>query len=187
MIDKKLSLRNRNKLLIGVFDDGDKILDTVKTIKSSGVDIMDCYTPYPIHHLDKAMGLKATNLSVAAFIFGFFGFLAAGSLQYYTMKYDWEMIIHNKPSAFIPSWMPVFFELTVLCTAFGMVATFFIRNRMLHGIKPELLDLRQTDDLMLIAIEVKDGVNESEVLKMYKNGGAIELRERNGGIQTTIN
>jgi hypothetical protein len=63
---------------------------------------------------------------------------------------------------------------------------FFLRNRMIWGIKPELLDERQTDDRMVIAVETDESVDEKKVLKIMKDHGAVELRESNGGVQTTI-
>ncbi len=90
------------------------------------------------------------------------------------------------PSAKRPSWIPVMFEGTVLCTAFGMGFFFFWRNRMLHGVKNDLLDERQTDDRMVVAIETTDSMNQSEVIEMMKANGAVETREYVNGVQTVI-
>ena len=49
-----------------------------------------------------------------------------------------------------------------------------------------MLDDRQTDDRMVIAIECVEGMNESDVLNTMKSNGAVELRELNHGVQTTI-
>jgi hypothetical protein len=67
-----------------------------------------------------------------------------------------------------------------------MAFFFFIRNRMIWGIQPELLDERQTDDRMIIAVESGEGTNEKEVFDMMKKHGAVELRERVGGVSKTI-
>jgi hypothetical protein len=80
----------------------------------------------------------------------------------------------------------VLFEATVLCTAFGMGFFFFLRNRMIWGIQPELLDDRQTDDRMIITVETGDHVDENQVLKIMKAHGAVELRERIAGVQTAL-
>ena len=100
--------------------------------------------------------------------------------------HDWPMIIGNKPVRFTPSWVPILFEGTVLCTAFGMGIIFFLRNRMLHGIQPEILDDRQTDDRMVIVVEADNNVDEATMLKTMKEAGAVELRERIGGVQTVL-
>ena len=57
---------------------------------------------------------------------------------------------------------------------------------MLHGIKNDILDIRQTDDRMVMAIETEEGLDESEVLSMMKDNGAVETREMVNGVQTVI-
>jgi hypothetical protein len=101
--------------------------------------------------------------------------------------YDWPINIGNKPERVItPAWMPILFESTVLCTAFGMAFFFFWRSRMVHGLKPELLDIRQTDDRMIICVETGENVNQSKVFEIMKKNGAVELRQRTGGVQTVV-
>jgi Protein of unknown function (DUF3341) len=186
IIDSNISVRNRRKLLLGVYDDEDKLMAAASALVHDGVKVQDVYTPYPVHGLDRVIGVKRSNLSVIAFICGFTGFSLAATMIWYMYVYDWPMDIGNKPARFTPSWIPILFESTVLCTAFGMAFFFFLRNRMVHGIKPELLDERQTDDLMIISVETGEGVNESQVLDIMRNNGAYELRERNGGVSTVI-
>jgi len=67
IVDKGLSLRNRERMLIGIFEDEDHVMAATKALRSKGTDILDIYTPYPIHGLDVALGVKRSNLSVVAF------------------------------------------------------------------------------------------------------------------------
>jgi hypothetical protein len=90
---------------------------------------------------------------------------------------DWPINIGNKPVRFTPSWIPVMFEGTVLCTAYGMGFFFFWRNRMLFAVKNDLLDDRQTDDRLVVAIETVEGMNEAEVVELMKSKGAVETKE----------
>lgn len=186
IIDKNLSLRNRRKLLIGIYDDEDKLMDATSALVHEGVKIHDIYTPYPVHGLDRVMGIKRSNLSVVAFLCGLTGVSLAATMIWYMYVYDWPMDIGNKPARFTPSWVPILFESTVLCTAFGMAFFFFWRNRMIHGIKPELIDERQTDDWMIITIESNDEMDQSKVMDIMRSNGAAELRERDGGVSTVI-
>lgn len=186
MIDKNVSLRNRRKLLLGVFDDEDKLVEATSALVHDGVKVHDVYTPYPVHGLDRIIGVRRSWLSIVAFLCGTTGFSLAALMIWYMYVYDWPMDIGNKPERLTPSWVPVLFESTVLCTAFGMAFFFFWRNRMVHGIKPELLDERQTDDLMIIVVESGEGVNESQVFDVMRKNGAAELRERDGGVSRVI-
>ena len=58
------------KTIYGVFDDEEILLSSVKEIRSQDIDIKEVYTPFPIHGLDKALGLKETRMGVTAFIYG---------------------------------------------------------------------------------------------------------------------
>lgn len=176
------------KLILGVFDDGDKLLSAVTKLRQKGVEIMDCFTPYPVHNLDRAMGIKRTNLTVGAFLCGLTGFLSGLLLQFYMMTNhlntfkSWPMIIGGKPQNYgmVPSMVPVTFELTILFTAFGIGILFFYRAKMIHGKIAQVLDLRQTDDLLLLAIEQDHlHMDRSELDGILKSNGAIEIRERN--------
>jgi len=177
------------KLILGVYDDGDKLLNAVIKLRKKGVEIMDCFTPFPVHNLDRAMGIKRTNLTVGAFLCGMTGFLSGLLLQFYMMTNhlntfkSWPMIIGGKPMDYsmVPSMVPVTFELSILFTAFGIGILFFFRAKMIHGKIAQVLDPRQTDDRMLIAIEPDGlgGVSRSELDSIMNDEGAIEIRERN--------
>ena len=62
------------KILHAVYDDDDKLLDAVKKIKAANYEIEEVYTPFPVHGLDKVLGLKDTRIAITAFIYGCIGF-----------------------------------------------------------------------------------------------------------------
>lgn len=186
LIDKNLSLKNRDKMIVGVWEDEDKLIGATSELVHAGIKIQDVYTPYPVHGLDRILSVRRSWLSIVAFCCGSVGLLLAFWMIYYMYVQDWPINVGNKPERFGPSWIPVLFEATVLCTAFGMSFFFFIRNRMIWGIQPELLDERQTDDRMIIAVETGHSNDEAKVVEIMRNHGAVELRERVGGIQTVI-
>jgi len=96
------------QLILGVYDDGDKLVSAVKKLRKRGVEIFDCYTPYPVHNLDVEMGVKRSNLTVGAFLCGLIGFCCGLLLQFYTMTNhlhafkSWPMNIGGKWMLFIP-------------------------------------------------------------------------------------
>jgi predicted flap endonuclease-1-like 5' DNA nuclease len=177
------------QLILGVYDNGDDLLTSVKKLKKKGVEIFDCYTPYPVHHLDNEMGIKRSNLTVGAFICGMTGFFTGLLLQFYMMTNllntfkSWPMIIGGKPQDYgmWPSMVPVTFELTILFTAFGIGFLFFGKSKMIHGKIAEIIDPRQTDDRLFLAVEPSElsKISRSELDAMLKDNGAIEIRERN--------
>lgn len=168
------------KFIYGIFDDADALMHAVTAVRKLGVNVHDCYTPFPVHGLDRVMGLKRSNLTVVAFICGAIGCSLAIIFQMYVMVQDWPMNIGGKPNdGYYPSFIPVTFELTILFTAFGMGIAFFIRARLAHGKVEDLVDLRQTDDLFVLAIEQKGhGFDKELVSRTMIQDGAIEIRER---------
>jgi len=86
------------------------------------------------------------------------------------------MIIGGKDFFALPDWIPVTFEGTVLFTAFGMVITFCISNGLYPGAKPEILDVRITDDRFVMAINLeKNKLSQDEITKALKSSGAVEV------------
>ena len=69
------------KTLHAVYDDDDKLLAAVKKIREADIDIEEVYTPFPVHGLDKVMGLKETRLAITAFIYGCIGFSSNSSVS----------------------------------------------------------------------------------------------------------
>ena len=186
LVDKNLSLRNRSKMLIGVWEDEDALVSATQTIVDKGVLIHDVYTPYPVHGLDHIIGVRRSRLARIAFLCGLTGLFLMTLMIWYMYVYDWPINVGNKPVRFSPSWIPVMFEGTILCTDYGMGIMFFLRNRMLHGIKNDILDVRQTDDRMIMAVETTEDLDEADLVSTMKANGAVETREMINGVQTVI-
>ena len=190
MIDKRLHIAGK-KFTLGVFDNEDGLMKAVRKLRKENVKIHDCYTPYPVHNLDKEMGIHRTNLTVWAFLCGMTGTLTGFSLAYYMNVADWPMIIGGKPSSInvITSFIPIMFELTVLFTAFGMVIAFFARSSMIHGYKQDMFDLRQTDDLLILAIAEDDEqpVSNEQIKSIINDCGAMEIRENGQTLEVSYN
>jgi len=189
MVDKSILLDNK-KFTVGTFTDSDKLLHAVETLRKKGVKIFDCYTPFPVHHLDHALGYTRTNLTIGAFVCGMLGSLSGFTLAYSMNVVDWPMIIGGKPQDInvFTSFIPVIFELTILFTAFGMVIMFFARNRMMHGIKEDLLDRRQTDDHLLIAIDNSEAqsLSNNEIQTILVNEGAVKVKGNVEAFNTSL-
>ncbi|GAB3895833.1 DUF3341 domain-containing protein [Larkinella knui] len=164
------------KFLVGVYDDDEVVLKAVTEVKSAGVRIHEVYSPFPIHGLDVALGHPRTRIGIAAFLFGLSGLLTMIALTYYTMGYDWPMIIGGKDHYAYPAYIPVMFELTVLFTALGMVGTFLVSNGLGPTVKPLMFDLRSTDNKFVMAIDLsKNKQSEAEIATVLRASGAAEV------------
>ena len=103
-----------SKFVHAIYNDDDILLSAVKMVKDEKFHIEEIYTPFPVHGLDKAMGLEPTRIAIASFIYGCIGFTVAILMMNYIMIEDWPMDIGGKPSfSYIenmPSFVPIMFE-----------------------------------------------------------------------------
>ena len=167
--------------LLGVFSDEDVLIDAVEKVRGDGVRIHEVFSPFPVHGLDEALGYKRTRLPIAAFMFGITGTALALVMQYWMLGYDWPMIIGGKNFASLPPFIPVTFELTVLLSALGMVATFLIVSDLKPYKKPRQFDVRSTDDKHIMAIDLalNHGKSKDDLSRLLREAGAEEVNEKN--------
>lgn len=170
---------NKN-FVLGVFDDEDTLIHAVEKVRGKGVKIHEVYSPFPVHGLDEALGYKKTRLPIAAFMFGMTGTSLALIMQIWMLGYDWPMIIGGKNFASLPPFIPVTFELTVLLSALGMVATFLIVSDMKPYRWPQQFDIRSTDDKHIMAIDLATNkMSKADIGAILKDSGAQEVNDKN--------
>jgi hypothetical protein len=170
-----------SKHIFAIFDDEDVLMHSIKPLRQQGVRITDVFSPFPVHGLDHALGLKRTRISICSFIYGCIGCSLAILMVWYMNHHDWPMDIGGKPNfqlyKNLPAYIPVIFESTVLCAAHGMVITFFLRSKVLPGVTPFVPDARMTDDKFVMQVELKDASKEAEVTSWLMQHGATEVKE----------
>jgi hypothetical protein len=166
-----------NKVIHAFYNDDEVVLDAVKKVKAAHHHIEEVFCPFPVHGLDKAMGLAPTRLAITAFMYGILGLGVAVWMTNYMMIQDWPQDIGGKPNFSwwlnMPAFVPIIFELTVFFAAHLMVITFYMRSRIWPFKKAENPDPRTTDDHFLMEIPVHD--NEEELTSLLKETGAVEI------------
>ncbi|MFM2363207.1 MAG: hypothetical protein RLZZ316_2109 [Bacteroidota bacterium] len=163
------------KFVVGCFDDEAVLFPAVKSVRKAGYKMHDVYTPFPIHGLDHAMGLRDTSLHTAGFIYGITGTTTALSFISWVFTKDWELNIGGKPHFALPAWIPIMFELTVLFAAVGMVLTFCYLCQLAPFVKKHHFHPRATDDLFVMTIELTAKSNEVEIINFLNSVGAKEV------------
>ena len=165
------------KVIHALYTDDDVLMSAVKAVKAEKHHIEEVYTPFPVHGLDKAMGLEPTRIAIAAFLYGCVGLTVATLMMNFIMIEDWPQNIGGKPSfSYIenmPAFVPIMFELTVFFAAHLMVITFYLRSRMWPFKNSENPDPRTTDDHFLVEIPIQD--NEKKLKALLAKTGAVEL------------
>jgi hypothetical protein len=112
--------------LIAEFEQPDELLEAARRAYAAGYRRMDAYTPFPVAGLSEAIGFRRTWLPFLVLCGGIIGCLGGFYFQYYVAVIDYPINIGGRPLNSWPSFIPVTFELTILCAAltavFGMLA-----------------------------------------------------------------
>nr|WP_299383278.1 DUF3341 domain-containing protein [Allomuricauda sp.] len=167
-----------SKVIQALYNDDDVLMHAVKKVRAEHHHIEEVYTPFPVHGLDKAMGLADTRIAITSFMYGCLGLAVAIVMMNYIMIADWPQDIGGKPSFSylenMPAFVPIMFEMTVFFAAHLMVITFYLRSRMWPFKKAENPDVRTTDDHFLMEIGLHD--NEEELTALLRETGAVEIK-----------
>ena len=164
----------KKKFVVGCFDDEAVLFPAVKKVRTAGYKIHDVYTPFPVHGLDHAMGLRETSLHTAGFIYGLTGTCTALGGIGWIYTQDWPINYGGKPHFALPAWIPITFELTVLFSAIGMVLTFCYLCQIAPFVKKHHFSHRATDDLFVMVIECTPKTNAEDLKSFLISNGAIE-------------
>ncbi len=161
-----------------IYTDDDILLQAVKQVRAGRYHIAEIYTPFPVHGLDKAMGLEPTRLAITSFLYGLVGLAVAIVMMNYMMIEDWPQDIGGKPSfsflSNLPAFVPIIFELTVFFAAHLMVITFYMRSKLWPFKEAENPDVRTTDDHFLMEIDVENH-DVNQLSKFLYDTGALEI------------
>ncbi len=157
---KKARLRTKRPVLyLAEFTTTKDIVHAAEKVRDAGYRRWDVHTPFPIHGMDRAMGMGDSKLGWIVLACGLTGVSAAFLLMWYTNGIDYPLIIGGKPGYSLPSMVPVMFELTILLSAFGAVLGMLGLNQLPrhhhHVFYSERFE-RCTDDRFFVSIEAAD-------------------------------
>lgn len=169
--------------LIAEFDTTAAALHAAEKVRDAGFQKWDVFTPFPVHGMDKAMGLKNSDVGWFAFLGGVTGYATGMLMIWYMNAFDYAILVGGKPmfspfAAFPPS-----YELTILFGAFGSIFGMLFLNRLPRLHHPLLKHgrfARVTHDRFFIVIECSDPkYSETEIRKLLGAAGSnhIEIAE----------
>ncbi|MGA3132669.1 MAG: DUF3341 domain-containing protein [Terracidiphilus sp.] len=167
-----------SQFVVATFSDPDRLLAAVRTLRDHSFPIYDVYTPYPVHHLDRAMGLRRTRLPWVTFFAGLLGLTLAFSFLSYTTVLDWPLNVGGKPDNSTLAFIPICFELTVLIGGLSTVAALLFRARLFPGKKVRLPVPSLTDDIFAIVLRRRtEHFDPAMVSRLLRNSGACDVHE----------
>ena len=158
--------------ILAEFANTGDLLKAATKVRDAGYKKFDVYSPFPIHGMDDAMGLKPSKLGWIVLGHALLGFVGAVALMVWTSAIDYPINISGKPYINAPAFVPVTFELTVLLSAFGAVFGMFFLNDMPKHYNPLFNSerfARVTDDKFFLCIESSDQLFEAEKTTHFLN------------------
>ena len=176
-----MAKRPKSYGLLAQFEHPGALYKACEKVRDAGYSAWDAHTPFPVHGLEKAMGLKR---SVVPWIVAIMGFSGAGLgflLQYWTSAIDYPLIISGKPFNSYPAFVPVTFELGILLGSFGAVFGMLGLNKLptlYHSLFNSERFARVTDDGFFISIEARDpNYDAQRTRKLLEDAGAVAVEE----------
>ncbi|MDQ3140914.1 MAG: DUF3341 domain-containing protein [Bacteroidota bacterium] len=171
-------MRSLNKEVIyGIYNDEEIMLNAVRNAKSKHLEIMDVFTPFPVHGLDQALGLAESRLHQLGFVYGAIGTLTAFLGMTWIFTQDWPIIFGGKPHWSVPAFIPIVFEMTVLFASWGMTITFYTICGLWPGVSNPQIDLRTTDDKFCIAFD-RSEISDDQAREFFNETGAEEINHK---------
>lgn len=122
--------------VLAEFRNPGELVRAAERVHEAGYRRFDTYSPFPIHGMDKAMGLGNSKVGLFCLIGGLTGLAAGYLLQWWTGAVDYPLNISGKPAFAIEPSIPIMFELTILFAALGAVAGMFAMNGLPRPYNP---------------------------------------------------
>lgn len=163
--------------VLGFYDDPHDLLEVTERARvEEGFENLDAYTPYAVHGMEDALGLKRSWVTTTA-RFALLGGWGLGFLfQTWTSSVDWPINIGGKPYVSWPAWIPVTFEFGVLMAAFTNLFSMFYACKLYPRPKTVVLSKRITNDRMVLVIPVKDDAQEKRAVEFLGENAALKIK-----------
>ena len=165
--------------VIAEYDTPGELIEACRRVRDAGYTEFDAYSPFPVHGIDEAMGIKRTILPLIVFGGGFTGLIGAIFLQWWMNAYNWPWNIAGKPAWSIPANVPIAFEGTILFSVFASFFGMWILNKLPQVWHPFFRSdrfARVTDDAFMLGIESRDRrFDQTATTKLLQDAGSIAI------------
>jgi len=162
---------------IGIYDEEEKFLSSIKSLQEKEIRIHDVFTPYPVHEVFHLLKRKS-RLPTAAYFFGLIAIIAILAFLYYTSVISWPIVYGGKPFNSFPSFIVVTIVLTIFTVTIASLAAFSARSNLFPGRENTIFDERATDDKFVIVVDSEDKSIAEKAAALMKEEGATEVLEK---------
>ncbi len=167
------------RILFGVFASEADILGVVRAAREEDLKVLDVYSPYAVHGLDQALGLKPSRLPWVCFLVALIGAVVKLWFEYWTMVVSWPVNVGGKPWDSLPAFVPVTFEVMVLSSGLSTVFAFLLISRLWPGRRADVPHPKVTDDHFVIALEESGAAfDPGRVQRLFERFHVVAVEER---------
>ncbi len=170
---------NKPSGILASFDNPAQLLEAAHKVREAGYTKYDCHSPFPIHGMDSAMGLKRSPLGYIVFVVAAFALLGGFALEWWTSSVEYPLVISGKPFFSYQAYGPVAFAIMVLSSAFVSLLGMLVLNKLpmfYHPLFSSKSFENVMDDGFFVSIESADEKFEMEETKRFLSGlGANKL------------
>jgi hypothetical protein len=162
--------------MAAIFLTEDQVLKAAAKTRDSGFKNFDAITPYPVHGMEAACGIKRSWIPYVTFVMALVGLTSGLLLTWWTSAVNWPINVGGKPFFSLPAFIPICFELTVLFAALCSVGALFYAAG-LPKVDPPIIDKDLTCHKFGIFIPSDDqGYDEKKIEDMFRALGAAEVK-----------
>lgn len=163
--------------LAAIFETEAEILNAANKVREAGFQKFDAITPYPVHGMEEACGIKRSWIPYVTFVMALVGCTSGWALTYWTSAVNWPLNIGGKPFHSLPAFIPIMFELTILFAALSSVAALFYACG-LPKVDPPIIDPDLSSHKFAIFIPQDDvGYDEKRIEEIYRSLGASQIKK----------
>ncbi len=162
---------------IGIFENDHDLLDAARECRDRNLEIVDAFTPFPIHGIDEIVGIKPTRLPIVCFLAGLTGLSLGLWFQYWSSAVDWPINVGGKPFDSLPAFVPVIFEMMVLIAGLGTAFALFMRTRLYPGKQPRVSVERVMDDRFALVVRARNAaILPTEIEELWTRHHAVDMK-----------
>jgi mono/diheme cytochrome c family protein len=165
--------------VLAEFDSPGALIEGAKRVRAAGYRCWDAHSPFPVHGIDNAMGIRQTILPILVFGGGMTGTALAFLMQWWMNAVDYPWIVSGKPYDSVPQQIPIAFEVTILLSVLTAFFGMWALNKLpqvWHPLFGKDRFLKATDDGFFIAIEAADPRFDGEATsRLLREAGATAV------------
>jgi hypothetical protein len=165
--------------LMAEYDSPTELVDAAREVRDAGYTHTDAFSPFPLHEIDEALGIKRSILPYLCFGGGITGLLTGLGLQYFVHVIDYPIIVGGRPHISLPSMIPPAYELTILLAAFTAVFGMLFLNGLPRPYHPVFnvprFALATREKFFLLIQSSDEKFDYGETRKLLEGSGAQEV------------